>query len=75
MARNKKPVEEQLSEQMADYLVEQRENNADVKPLCKYCTENYVLARGRGIRQQLIPITPNYCPMCGRKLLPTDRNY
>ena len=54
--------------------VETTEQEED-RPLCKYCTEYYLLARGRGIRQQLIPIEHNYCPMCGRKVKPTDRDY
>lgn len=67
---NKTKAVEPTAEPQAPTLDEQKS-----APLCKYCTENYLLARGRGIRQQLIPIEPNYCPMCGRKLLPTDRDY
>ena len=43
---------------------------------CKYCTENYVIARGNiRVPRQYIPIKANYCPMCGRKLEESDRDY
>ncbi len=46
------------------------------RPPCRYCTENYAMIRGsmRAARQY-IPVVPNYCPVCGRKLEATDKDY
>ncbi len=45
-------------------------------PPCRYCTENYVIVQGSmRTARQFIPIKANHCPICGRRLKPTDRRY
>lgn len=44
------------------------------KQMCRYCTEYYAMRKGRfGSIYQ--PIDAKFCPMCGRELLPSDRDY
>ena len=47
------------------------------QPLCKYCTERYVMVQGNpSVRQQYVPMDDiKYCPMCGRRLREDDRKY
>ena len=45
------------------------------KPLCKYCTEDLFIRRGRlGTVYAPLP-DAKYCPMCGREKKLTDKNY
>lgn len=55
-------------------LVGQSEEEARPKPVCKYCTENFFTKLGR-LGTIYIPIEAKYCPMCGRKLMSTDKDY
>lgn len=41
---------------------------------CKHCTENYFVRRGR-LGTVYAPIEAKFCPMCGRKLQDSDRQY
>jgi endogenous inhibitor of DNA gyrase (YacG/DUF329 family) len=41
---------------------------------CKYCTENFFMKQGR-LGTIYKPIGAKYCPICGRRLKSTDRNY
>lgn len=45
------------------------------RPLCKYCTEDVYIKQGRlgTIYRKLDDA--KFCPMCGRKHQPGDRNY
>lgn len=46
----------------------------DNRPPCRWCKEHYFYRLGpRGI--SYIPVETVYCPRCGRKLKPTDRDY
>lgn len=43
---------------------------------CRYCIEDYVIVRGNmKTARQYVPITAKFCPICGRELQPTDRDY
>lgn len=45
------------------------------KPICRWCREDYFTREGRlGTVYKPLP-THKYCPACGRKLKPTDRDY
>jgi len=45
------------------------------KPVCKYCTERWAILEGRmGVRPREMNDI-KFCPMCGRKLKPTDKDY
>lgn len=45
------------------------------RPLCRYCTERWAILDGRmGIRPREMNDI-KFCPMCGRKLLATDKDY
>ena len=44
------------------------------KPLCKYCTETWGYRVGR-LGHTFRIMDTKFCPMCGRKLLPTDKDY
>lgn len=63
-----------------DYLSGSSEAGAEVsnardrKAPCKYCTENYFMRQGR-LGTIYKPVQPEYCPMCGRHLEDSDRNY
>lgn len=56
---------------------EQQPKEEKDQPLCKYCTERYVMVQGNpSVRQQYVPLTDiKYCPMCGRRLREDDRKY
>lgn len=46
--------------------------NSDERPLCRWCTENYGFKMGLS----WVPMDDvQFCPRCGRKLKPSDRNY
>lgn len=43
---------------------------------CRFCTEHYVMKVGDlRTRISYLPVEAVYCPMCGRKLKPEDREY
>jgi len=45
------------------------------KPICKYCTERWAILDGRmGVRPREMNDI-KFCPMCGRELKPTDKDY
>ena len=41
---------------------------------CKFCTENYFTRRGR-LGTIYYPVEAKFCPICGRELKESDRNY
>lgn len=44
------------------------------QPLCKYCNEDLFFRFGR-LGTVYTPVDAVYCPICGRKHKPTDRDY
>jgi len=44
------------------------------KPMCKYCTERYAIVSPYATIRPTV-IDAKYCPMCGRELKATDRDY
>lgn len=59
---------------LADNYIAEAPAEAE-KPLCRYCTENFVVQYGTRENLRKQPVTINYCPICGRKVQEKDRAY
>lgn len=62
-----------LDSKFQDAVEKTSEKTPDRGP-CKFCTENYFTRRGR-LGTIYYPVEAKFCPICGRELKESDRNY
>ena len=61
--------------EVMQYYQDKEAHEDDDKPMCKYCNEDWGYRIGRLGQAFRIMNDTKYCPMCGRKRKPTDRDY
>lgn len=69
-----KNMEIEALKEGADLINEVNKEEAEDRMMCRFCADDYARRQGRygNIYQ---PIDAIYCPMCGRKRKPTDKDY